>query len=93
MQRNPGLEGKALNIAGTNESPLRVIVGSGTGKSFALKRRVGSLLEEGVDPCKMLTVSFTGTAASNLVEDLSNLGVNGCNSIRAGILHAYCFSL
>ncbi len=47
-----GLEGTALNIAATADSPLRVMAGPGTGKTFAMKRR-----------------------------------------IRAGTLHAFCFSL
>jgi superfamily I DNA/RNA helicase len=88
-----GLYGRAREIAESNLSPIRVMAGPGTGKSFALKRRVARLLEEGVDPHNMLVVTFTRNAAANLVEDLTNLGVEGCEEIRIGTLHAFCYSV
>jgi DNA helicase II / ATP-dependent DNA helicase PcrA len=93
MPWNDGLVGSALQIAGTNDSPLRVMAGPGTGKSFVMKRRVARLLEEGVDPQRILAVTFTRTAAANVIEDLNGLGVAGCERIRAGTLHSFCFSL
>ena len=88
-----GLIGTALNIAATDESPLRVMAGPGTGKSFAMKRRVARLLEKGADSRRILAVTFTRNAAASLVEDLHALGLKGCENIRAGTLHAFCFSL
>lgn len=93
MTWNDGLEGPALNIAGTNDSPLRVVAGPGTGKSFALKRRVVRLLEEGATPGRILALTFTRNAAASLVDDLCGLGVEGCERICAGTLHAYCYRL
>src|SRR5260370_39602506 len=93
MPWNDGLIGSALEIAGTNHSPLRVMAGPGTGKSFVMKRRVARLLEEGADPRRILAVTFTRNAAASVIEDLNGLGVNGCERIRAGTLHSFCFSL
>src|SRR5271167_2153883 len=93
MPWNNGLTGTALQIAATTESPLRVMAGPGTGKSFAMKRRVARLLEEDVDARRILAVTFTRNAAASVVEDLTNLGVAGCNNIWAGTLHAFCFGL
>lgn len=93
MPWDDGLTGTALQIAAITESPLRVMAGPGTGKSFALKRRVARLLEEHVDPHRILAVTFTRNAAASLVEDLADLGVPGCDEIRAGTLHAFCFGL
>lgn len=93
MSWNDDLNGTALNIAATHDSPLRVMAGPGTGKSFALKRRVARLLEEGADPERILVVTFTRNAAASLVKDLSDLGVPGCDRIRAGTLHAFCYRL
>src|SRR5215211_2130381 len=69
------------------------MAGPGTGKSFVMKRRVARLLEEDVDPRRILAVTFTRTAAASLVGDLTGLGVAGCERIRAGTLHSFCFSL
>lgn len=93
MAWDQGLTGTALQIAATHESPLRVMAGPGTGKSFAMKRRVARLLEEGVNPRRILAVTFTRNAAASIVEDLHNLDVAGCDKIRAGTLHSFCFSL
>ncbi len=93
MAWDDGLSGVALNIAATRKSPLRVNAGPGTGKSYALKRRVARHLEEGVDPERILAVTFTRNAAQNLVEDLHSLGVDGCENIQARTLHSWCFEL
>ena len=93
MPWNDGLTGTALQIASTNDTPLRVMAGPGTGKSFAMKRRVARLLEENANPRRILAVTFTRNAAASVVEDLASLGVEGSNKIHAKTLHAYCFGL
>ena len=93
MSWDEGLTGKARNIAATNDNPLRVMAGPGTGKSFAMKRRVARLLESGQDPRRILAVTFTRNAAASLVSDLHALGIADCEKVRVGTLHAFCFSL
>jgi DNA helicase-2/ATP-dependent DNA helicase PcrA len=93
MPWDVGLQGVARAIAATDESPLRVIAGPGTGKSFALKRRVARLLEGGANPRRLLAVTFTRNAARELVRDIRALEVGGCELVRAGTLHSYCFAL
>jgi DNA helicase-2/ATP-dependent DNA helicase PcrA len=93
MPWDDGLVGAAKSIAATNNTPLRVMAGPGTGKSFAMKRRVARLLDAGQKPQRILAVTFTRNAAASLVDDLHALGVPGCEDIRAGTLHAYCFGL
>src|SRR5436305_13961965 len=77
MPWNDGLTGAALNIAATDETPLRVMAGPGTGKSFAMKRRVVRFLEQNVSPRRVVAVTFTRNAAASLIEDLHALGVAG----------------
>ena len=93
MTWQDGLSGPSLQIAATTESPLRVMAGPGTGKSFAMKRRVARLLEEGTDPKRILPVTFTRNAAAGLLTDLHALGIDGCDQLRAGTLHSFCFWL
>ncbi len=93
MSWDDGLTGTARNIAATDDSPLRVMAGPGTGKSFAMKRRVARLLESGQDPRRVLAVTFTRNAAASLLKDLHALGIANCERVRVGTLHAFCFSL
>ena len=67
--------------------------GTRAGKSFALKRRVARLLEQGQDPRRVLAVTFTRTAAASLVLGLRDLNVPGCNKVSVYTLHSYCFRL
>ena len=94
MSWDTGVTGTALAIAQSNANPLRVMAGPGTGKSFAMQRRIARLLEvEKVNPGRILAVTFTRNAAANLVEDLHSLGIPGCKKIRSGTLHSFCFGL
>jgi DNA helicase II / ATP-dependent DNA helicase PcrA len=87
------LQGVHYNIAAYAGGPLRVTAGPGTGKTFALMRRVARLLESGVPPKTILAVTFTRTAAKDLVDKLSALGVPGAQDVVAKTLHALSFSI
>jgi DNA helicase-2/ATP-dependent DNA helicase PcrA len=54
------------SIAASLNRQIRVVAGPGTGKSFAMKRRVARLLETGVAPENILAVTFTRVAAEDL---------------------------
>lgn len=78
----------AYAIASASEPRIRVIAGPGTGKSFAMKRRVARLLEEGVSPKQLLAVTFTRVAAEDLHRELQKLGVPGCEELEGQTLHS-----
>ena len=93
MSWDIGLDGPAFEIAGTDKDRLRVVAGPGTGKSFAMMRRVARLLEQGQEPKRIMGVTFTRNAAASLVADVGGLDVPGSEEVRVGTLHSYCFSL
>jgi DNA helicase-2/ATP-dependent DNA helicase PcrA len=78
----------AYGIAADESRCIRVVAGPGTGKSFALKRRVARLLEEGLEPGRLLPVTFTNVAAEDLQRELLLIDVPGCEDIRGYTLHA-----
>ena len=87
------LAGAARSIAELDHTPIRVLAGPGTGKTFALMRRVARLLQSGARASRILVCTFTRTAARDLESELTDLGVDGAGTVRAGTLHAFCFSL
>lgn len=94
MAWDTNLTGTALTIAQSGESPLCVFAGPGTGKSYALKRRVARLLEvENVEPSRILACTFTRTAAEDLRREIAGLGVAGADRIKAQTIHSLCFSI
>lgn len=88
-----GLEGSARRIAASSDSFVHVLAGPGTGKTYALMRKVARLLEEGWNPAKILVVTFTRTAANDLRKQLEELGMPGVDIVEASTLHSLCFRL
>lgn len=78
----------AYAIAASRNPRIRVIAGPGTGKSYAMKRRVARLLEEAVDPATILPVTFTRVAAADLHRELVGMGVPGCEELNGVTLHS-----
>ena len=82
-----------LDVAAYPDSPLRVLAGPGTGKTFAIMRRVSRLLEEGENPKDILLVTFTRMAAKDLVGKISELGIAEADNVVAKTLHSLSFSM
>lgn len=78
----------AYNIASSENGRIRVVAGPGTGKSFAMKRRVARLLEEGVDPASILPVTFTRVAAEDLHRELVGMATPLADQLKAITLHS-----
>ncbi|MBB3978051.1 superfamily I DNA/RNA helicase [Rhizobium azooxidifex] len=78
----------AYGIAAAPEPRVRVIAGPGTGKSFAMKRRVARLLESGIAPDEILAVTFTRVAAEDLHRELQKLDTPGCEELQGQTLHS-----
>lgn len=78
----------AYLIASSTNSRVRVVAGPGTGKSFAMKRRVARLLQLGVGPAAILPVTFTRVAAEDLHRELVNMDVNGSDRLTGITLHS-----
>lgn len=83
----------AYQIASSSNEEIRVVAGPGTGKSFAMKRRVAKLLEDGIDPRAILPVTFTRVAAEDLHRELVGMGVPGCENIEGVTLHSLAFRI
>lgn len=77
----------AYKIASSTNARVRVVAGPGTGKSFAMKRRIARLLESGVAPNAILPVTFTRVAAEDLHRELVGIGVSGCDELQGTTLH------
>lgn len=78
----------AYDIASSTNLRVRVVAGPGTGKSFAMKRRVARLLEQGIAPGSILPVTFTRVAAEDLHRELVNMDVAGSDGLTGVTLHS-----
>ena len=95
MAWDDGLEpGTAAHtIASSNNGRIRVVAGPGTGKSFAMKRRVARLLEEGIDPKTILPVTFTRVAAEDLHRELVSMDTENADELEGTTLHSLALKM
>jgi DNA helicase II / ATP-dependent DNA helicase PcrA len=80
-------------IVSCGNARVRVVAGPGTGKSFAMKRRVARLLESGVIASSILPVTFTRVAAEDLHRELVGMNVAGCNELEGRTIHSLAFKV
>lgn len=78
----------AYRLASSNSRIIRSVAGPGSGKSFAIKKRIIRLLEEGINPEKILAVTFTRTAAADLRKEISSIEIQGCEKVAARTVHS-----
>lgn len=84
----------AHEIAASTHNRILVLAGPGTGKSFAMKRRVARILEnERVTPKEILAVTFTRVAAEDLHRELLSLGVSNASLLKGKTIHSLAMSI
>jgi DNA helicase II / ATP-dependent DNA helicase PcrA len=53
--------------------PLLVVAGAGTGKTHTITQKISKLLQEGVESSRILAITFTEKAASEMLERVMNI--------------------
>ena len=79
-----------LAAISTTKGPLLVIAGAGSGKTRTLTYRASFLLENGVDPSKILLLTFTRKASQEMINRTQELLHNKkANQIMGGTFHSF----
>lgn len=82
-----GLDDEQLAVVNHRKGPAIVIAGPGSGKTRTLTSRAAVLLDEGVDPEAIMMITFTRTAAKEMVRRTSALDPRAAY-MTAGTFHA-----
>ncbi len=76
------------------EGPVLVLAGPGSGKTRVLIHRVGHLIRDlGIEPWRIMAVTFTNKAAREMKERLANQDIltdAQLNALTVGTFHAIC---
>lgn len=73
--------------------PCRVIAGAGSGKTTVLTKRIQYLLHKGVSPHKILAITFTKKAATEMKERLVKLVGDVGKDVFLGTFHSFGYSV
>ena len=69
--------------------PLLVLAGAGTGKTKTLVYRVARLIHDGVDPKRILLLTFTRKASQEMLKRAAQLLDNRCQQVAGGTFHSF----
>jgi DNA helicase-2/ATP-dependent DNA helicase PcrA len=71
------------------EGPMMVIAGAGSGKTRVLTYRIANLIQRGVDPFSILSLTFTNKAAREMKERIGKvIGEGEARNIWMGTFHS-----
>lgn len=70
------------------EGPLLIIAGPGSGKTRVLTYRIAYLIAQGIDPFRILSLTFTNKAAAEMRARIENIVGNEARNLFMGTFHS-----
>lgn len=68
-----------------------VIAGPGSGKTRVITHKVAHLIKQGLSPGEILLLTFTRSAAKEMINRVQKMVNVNANNIMAGTIHSFCY--
>ncbi len=84
-----GLNEEQKKAVSCIEGPVLIVAGAGSGKTRVLTSRIAYILAQGVDPSRVLALTFTKKAAGEMKERIGNMvGYKAARQLVMGTFHS-----
>ena len=84
-----GLNNPQREAVTTVEGPVMVIAGAGSGKTKALTHRIAYMIQEGINPFSIMTLTFTNKAAKEMKDRIMKLvDPHAARNVWMGTFHS-----
>jgi len=90
MHNNINLNKNQQIAAEYKDQHILVLAGAGTGKTLTIIARAEHLIRKGVDPRRILLLTFTRRAAREMTDRLYLSIGDAANAVIAGTFHHFC---
>ncbi|TGK24859.1 ATP-dependent helicase [Leptospira yasudae] len=84
------LNSAQLEAVLTQDGPVLVLAGAGTGKTKTIISRLAQLVSSGIPASSILLLTFTRKAAREMILRASSLGDARCADVQGGTFHSFC---
>lgn len=88
-----GLNAQQYEAVTTIDGPLMIIAGAGTGKTRVITYRMTHMLGSGIEPQRIVAMTFTNKAAKEMKERLTELAGRQAKGISIGTFHSFCLRI
>ncbi len=97
MAENPifidGLNPQQREAVLSSDGPMLIVAGAGSGKTKVLTTKVARLLAQGVEPYRILAITFTNKAAGEMRQRVDQLAGPAAKDVCLYTFHAFCARL
>jgi DNA helicase-2/ATP-dependent DNA helicase PcrA len=71
-----------------NDGPMLIVAGPGSGKTRVLTYRIAYLISQGIDPFRILSLTFTNKAAAEMRQRIEKVVGNDARNLFMGTFHS-----